>query len=401
MKVITVTNQPERCKMLVASLETFGWDYEVIVGPWKGLGSKMHGIYSYLLDNPDVKDFIFADGWDTMAVLHAGHFVPSYPNYVSGESNYYVGDEKHIDLANHFSGDTPFIYPNSGLFYMQRDFFISMFEQDPPQEELNDQAWMIQQCVKHNIPVDSKCLSFQSLYRTKPVEFEMVDGRLLNVRTQTMPFFIHGNGQYPMSDYYEMFKESRPYLVKKPKITICIPTMGSIKDATVMSLINAIGYTERCGYLVDVAFKTDTYLIRSRNELVQIAIAGGSDYMMFIDSDLDFPADGIIKLLGHKKDVIGGHYNRRGLPRASTVFGFDKQPYFPQALEKVWAVPTGFMLIKLSAIRWMPYPFDYIRDEHGYFIGEDINFCKRLNENGVEVWCDPSIKIGHIGEYTY
>lgn len=401
MKVLTVTNMPERCDKLVASLKTFGWDYEVIVGPWKGFGSKMHGIYSYLMDNPDVKDFIFTDGFDTLAIRNADEFVPLYPNYVSAEKNYYTGDDNYVDLVDKFSGDTKFIYPNAGQFYMQRDFFIQMFESDPLPEDGQDQGWLINQCVKYGIPLDTHCLSFQTIYQTRRVEFDLIDGKLVNMNTKSFPFFIHGNGQSAIGDYYSMFKAGRPYLVKTPKITVCVPTMGSMRDKTVMSLIDAVIYTIQCGYLVEIAFKTDTYLIRSRNELVQIAISNGSDYMMFIDSDLEFPADGIVRLLAHEKDVIGGYYNKRGLPKASTVLGFDQQPYFPQGLEKVWCVPTGFMLIRLEAIRWMPYPFDYIRDEKGYFIGEDVNFCKRFNEMGGEVWCDSTIEIGHIGDFVY
>jgi hypothetical protein len=62
----------------------------------------------------------------------------------------------------------------------------------------------------------------------------------------------------------------------------------------------------------------------------------------------------------------------------------------------------------MAAIKNMKNPFDFGIDEAGElfgkpgeFIGEDVNFCKRANEMGLEVWCDPTIRIGHIGEYLY
>jgi len=33
--------------------------------------------------------------------------------------------------------------------------------------------------------------------------------------------------------------------------------------------------------------------------------------------------------------------------------------------------------------------------------GEDIFFCYKLRDAGVEVWCDPTIQIGHIGTHVY
>ena len=35
------------------------------------------------------------------------------------------------------------------------------------------------------------------------------------------------------------------------------------------------------------------------------------------------------------------------------------------------------------------------------FVGEDIYFCKKVNEAGFGVWCDPTIDVGHLGLYRY
>jgi hypothetical protein len=33
--------------------------------------------------------------------------------------------------------------------------------------------------------------------------------------------------------------------------------------------------------------------------------------------------------------------------------------------------------------------------------GEDIWFCKQINESGFEVWVDPTIRTGHIGTHIF
>ena len=47
-----------------------------------------------------------------------------------------------------------------------------------------------------------------------------------------------------------------------------------------------------------------------------------------------------------------------------------------------------------------------VRDEFGncftpaYNLGEDLAFCKRADELGFEIWCEPFVRVGHIGHLT-
>jgi hypothetical protein len=34
-------------------------------------------------------------------------------------------------------------------------------------------------------------------------------------------------------------------------------------------------------------------------------------------------------------------------------------------------------------------------------MGEDVWFCEKVNEAGMEVWCDPTVEVSHVGEYIY
>ena len=404
MIVLTVTDKRERCAMLEASLNTFGWRYMVIEGEWKGMSSKMHGIYAFLKENPKEKDFLFTDAFDTMFIRKATEFYPIANNFVSGEVNCWTG-KNDPEMALNFTSNEKFKYPNSGGFYMQSDFFIKLFEEDTPAEEDDDQEWLIRKVLEYDIPVDYNCTTFQTLFKINPNEFRVIDGFLVNNYTGYAPFVLHGNGGSDMSFYHELFKEGRDYLVKKTKITIGIPTRGSIDIRTTKCLMeNIVGLINDYNIVLD--FRIGTYVHQMRNDIVYSAIENNSDYIMFIDSDLEFPSYGIRKLLSLNKDVVGGCYNIKKLPPKGTVKGLDEngiicEKEMSKSLEKVYAIPTGFMLIKVSAIAFMPHPFDFDRYPNGMLIGEDVNFCKRLNEMGREIWCDGSIPIGHIGEYVY
>lgn len=191
------------------------------------------------------------------------------------------------------------------------------------------------------------------------------------------------------------------------KITIGIPSIGEIHIETMLCLIYSLN--KMGAYQISFSFHKGTYLQELRNLIVQDALAAGSDYLFFLDTDLTFSPDGILKLLGHKKDIIGGAYNmKQPGPPVSTLKMADANGKLLKLLEhptedifKCYSVPTGFMLIRLAAIKNMVNPFDFARNEQGGLIGEDVNFCKRCAEMGLDIWCDPTINIGHIGEYLY
>lgn len=190
------------------------------------------------------------------------------------------------------------------------------------------------------------------------------------------------------------------------KISIGIPTYSQMHVETTMCLIYAI---QQLKADIHLNFRKGTYVHALRNDIVKEAFNKKADYLMFLDSDLSFQPDGIYKLLQHNKDIVGGMYNMKGLPPVSTIKLADENgklkkvdgALVPDTLFECYAIPAGFMLIKLDAIKDIKNPFDFAYDEDGELVGEDVNFCKKIHDKGLKVWCDPTIKIGHIGEFLY
>lgn len=166
---------------------------------------------------------------------------------------------------------------------------------------------------------------------------------------------------------------------------------------------------------------------RARNLLVKDMLDAGSDYLMFIDSDINFEPDDIFRLMAWAQDSKKGIV--AGVPRVRDV----KKTYIADldhdengdltmnamGLVRGKRVATAFMLIQRSVITDMmsanpdwnyfdkrcgkevPALFDFKLTAEGY-IGEDFLFCDRTRELGYEVWIDPTIALGHMGvqEYT-
>jgi hypothetical protein len=178
------------------------------------------------------------------------------------------------------------------------------------------------------------------------------------------------------------------------KLAVAIPNMGTIKAQTVFCLIRAL---KDFPHDYDVLFKEGSILHANREELVKTAIKLKCTHLLFLDSDMYFEKDAILRLIRRKKDIIGANAHRRKLPIEATVLN----PKKSKGLTKCEAVGAGFMLINLKVFRDMEEPWFFWKFDGTITTGEDHWFCERAREVGYEIWCDLDIPIGHIGDYKY
>lgn len=200
------------------------------------------------------------------------------------------------------------------------------------------------------------------------------------------------------------------------KILIGICCGGTIQAQTVVSLIGAINRLKEEGNIdYTVSIQIGGYKPASMNNIVKEAQAGKYDYFMSIDCDMIFPPDGMIRLLDNNKDIVGANYSVRGNavngnPREAVVkvVGKDGKKLnmqlsdLPNHLFKCFSVGNGFTLYKTTVFDEIPYPWFEARvDETGDFSTEDVHFMAKAYKVGIDVFCNPKIKIGHIGTTNY
>lgn len=201
---------------------------------------------------------------------------------------------------------------------------------------------------------------------------------------------------------------------QKVVITVGICTGGTIRTETVASLVSALINLARMDMAPNILFQIGGYVDVNRNKIVKEAHNRGTTHLMFLDADMIFPEDAMYQLLKADKDIIGGNYNSRLDPTSKEISGptvkmlVKGKPVslmrdgLPEGLFKCYAVPTGFMMIKMSVFDKLKKPyFESLQTPAGLHTTEDVEFCRRANKSGIEVWCDPDIKIGHIGSYVY
>jgi glycosyltransferase involved in cell wall biosynthesis len=166
---------------------------------------------------------------------------------------------------------------------------------------------------------------------------------------------------------------------------------------------------------------------RARNLLAQDMLESQCDYLMFIDSDINFEPEDIFRLMAWgndpKKGIVAGVPRTRNESKVYiATLDYDENQELTMngmGLVRAKRVATAFMLVRREVFvtmteahpewqyydsrsnRMIPCLFDFQLTEEGY-MGEDFLFCDRARELGFEVWVDPSITLGHMGvqEYT-
>ena len=91
---------------------------------------------------------------------------------------------------------------------------------------------------------------------------------------------------------------------KRPSIHIAMPCYDSVKIATMVSMVKLVKELTRAGLNFEVNTMKSPYVPYARNILTARFLARDEDYLLFIDSDLEFEPECVLKMLIAQKDVI-------------------------------------------------------------------------------------------------
>jgi hypothetical protein len=141
-----------------------------------------------------------------------------------------------------------------------------------------------------------------------------------------------------------------------------------------------------------------------RNTITKRAMEIECSHLMFIDADMVYPDDAIIRLVQHNLPICGALTFKRWPPFSPVMFRgkpgdlelFDYTEH-EDGLTEVTATGTGCLLINMSVFDEIPYPwFDFGQTEDGRPIGEDVNFCYKAAELGYKIYVDTTIRTEHL-----
>jgi hypothetical protein len=247
---------------------------------------------------------------------------------------------------------------------------------------------------------------------------------------------------------------------KPPKIFIATPMFGGSANYMYMiSLINLLTALGQKGIhsMFEIA-ANESLITKARNILVEGFLKSDATHMLFLDADLGFDPQDVIRMIEADKDLIGGQYAKKkinwdvvkrvvaGVPdipphainaviAESTFRPIGDQISFrlDQPVE-VESIATGMMLIRREVFTKMAAELPEIeiisggsetmdpktmtrvtdphRKAHAYFdvsidpvskayTSEDFTFCKRWRQIGGQVFLAPWTRTVHVGTYEY
>jgi uncharacterized protein YerC len=230
---------------------------------------------------------------------------------------------------------------------------------------------------------------------------------------------------------------------------------GNLKDGFFTSVIKLKDLCTTYNIKLDVVtISSESLITRARNYYVAKMLSDQEyTHLLFIDSDITFKAEAVIRMILANKDIMCGLYPKKGLnwnkivpycvknqeslnvklmeentldycvnldPSSSTL-------QIVNNLIKVKYAGTGFMMIKRTVLEKMAeeYPeTKYVNDVPGYetkenkecfyalfdtiidpeskrYLSEDFTFCDRWTKIGGEIYADINIELGHTGSYTF
>lgn len=251
-----------------------------------------------------------------------------------------------------------------------------------------------------------------------------------------------------------------------PRIAVLMPSYKQAHPLTFSALQQMVVYSRQFADVYVPVGISSSVVHWSRNMMIAALYQSGQsfDYVLFVDDDMTFEPDALMRLLGHKKDIVGGLCVRRQDPpmptirhlgkdlRYSTIVRWDPK----ETLMEVDATGTGFMLISRAAIDSIGEYYlrcgferqtfgrmfnaaardheattvveglevelgivekqrrDHYRHGSNAFwfqflnqltgegeYGEDISFCLKAKLVGLPIYVDNTVTPGHVGDYVY
>jgi hypothetical protein len=176
------------------------------------------------------------------------------------------------------------------------------------------------------------------------------------------------------------------------------------------------------------ALRHESQVHRGRNSCVARFLASDASHLLFIDADIGFSADAVLRLLAQRKPLVGGTYRLKDASAVRYAFmALPKAERTATGLVDVEGIPGGFMMITRECAARMTGAYRHLRHdirkpeddrprepwedymyqlfgnpiENGVEWGEDLSFCRRWREIGGRVWLDPDILLQHWGMTSF
>ena len=224
----------------------------------------------------------------------------------------------------------------------------------------------------------------------------------------------------------------------KPKVYVATPCYDSMKVETCVSLIDTFSTLGKHG--IECTFKTmrTCYIPHARNMLTCGFLHSNCDYLLFVDADVEFSPEAVLRMLVPKMDIVCTPYRVKNKPEVAeyTVSFPDPEciKILPWDLVEISEGPAGLMLIHRRVFEKLMEKYPEMKcnfpDEarakfnreigtetdaaakylwnfwetpfkDGIYKGEDIAFCNLCTKAGFKIYANLDSGTTHHGSYGW
>jgi len=236
----------------------------------------------------------------------------------------------------------------------------------------------------------------------------------------------------PLVNATRTLQERANNRVRRTPFMICTPVYRDVAWQYTRALVDTAVTAERSGVYHRVQMVIgNSNLPRARNELVAEFLASDCHSMIFVDSDMGWVANDIMRLVASEQHVIGA-VGRKRVDKELTdptswcawLLDNDHLVQDEAGAIQVGGIGTGFlkidrcvfekMAVANPALKRLPLPsmsepvgskfYDFFRfsdGPNGECVGEDYHFCQAWRNLGGSVWADPGIELLHVGSADF
>ena len=225
-----------------------------------------------------------------------------------------------------------------------------------------------------------------------------------------------------------MEKDKMPSQLK-PTVYIAMPCYDSVKINTMLSVIKLVQQLSKSRIKVGINTMKSPLIHQARNYLTSAFLTTEYQYLLFIDSDVEFEPESIVRMLVAKKEIICTPYRVKAEKLDKHIYTVEFKnpkniPIQPGGLVEIEVGPTGLMLIDRKVFEKIMKKYPYLKIKNkatpsadkshefyynffdfgfkdGYAMGEDVSFCRLARGSGFNIYANTQSTTQHHGAYAW
>ena len=215
----------------------------------------------------------------------------------------------------------------------------------------------------------------------------------------------------------------------KPTVYIAMPCYDSVKINTMLSVIKLVQQLGKSGIAVGINTMKSPLIRQARNYLTSVFLTTTYQYLLFIDSDVEFEPESVLRMLVAKKEIVCTPYRVKAEPLDKDIYTVEFKnpktiPFLPGGLVEIEAGPTGLMLIDRKVFEKIMKKYPHLKIKNkatpnadkshefyynffdfgfkdGYAMGEDVSFCRLARGSGFKIYANTESMTRHHGSYAW